>query len=167
DLSATAQAEALAAGKLDFGLIGFAHEADGARLEKMKIGACDFVAALPAGHAATRKAKLSLARLANDLFFTISEQTYPGAAAFMRDACARAGFRPRVLQTAERGHTILGLVAGHCGVALLPEPLRALPHPGVVFRPLAEPVHADLYLAWKPGADSEVLRGFREASVAS
>ena len=34
-------------------------------------------------------------------------------------------------------------------VALLPESLRALPHPGVVFRPLADPPVADLYLAWR------------------
>ena len=63
----------------------------------------------------------------------ISEQNYPGASRLVMEACAAAGFRPKILQTAERGHTILGLVAGNCGVALLPEPLRALPHPGVVF----------------------------------
>ncbi len=93
---------------------------------------------------------MPLALLAPDFFFVISDQNYPGASRSVMEACARAGFRPKVLQTAERGHTILSLVAANCGVALLPASLRALPHPGVVFRPLAEPLRADLFLAWNP-----------------
>jgi len=73
------------------------------------------------------------------------------------ETCERAGFRPKILQAAERGHTILALVAGNCGVALLPEPLRALPHPGVVFRPLIQPTRSDLFIAWRASRQS-VLR---------
>jgi hypothetical protein len=35
-----------------------------------------------------------------------------------------------------------------------------LPHPGVVFRPLTEPPVADLYLAWRAGAESALLEEF-------
>ena len=72
----------------------------------------------------------------------------------MTEACARAGFRPKILQMAERGYTILGLVAGGSGIALLPESLKAVPHPGISFRPLSEPPVAELFIAWraqKPG----------------
>ena len=48
----------------------------------------------------------------------------------------------------ERGHTILGLVAANCGVALVPESLEALPHSGIVFRPVEEPPIAKLFIAW-------------------
>jgi DNA-binding transcriptional LysR family regulator len=160
DMTATQQAEALVQGRLDAGFIGFAHEADAAGLSKRKVGTCAFVAALPKNHRAARKPKVPLATLAQDFFFVISEQNYPGASRFVLEACQRAGFRPKILQAAERGHTILGLVAGNCGVALLPEPLRALPHPGVIFRPLAQPPTGDLFIAWHASRSSPYRGAF-------
>jgi len=148
DLTANEQAKALLDGRVDAGFIGFAQEADVAGLEKLKVGICDFVAVLPKNHSAARKSKVPLTALAEEFFITISEDNYPGASQFVFKACKGAGFHPKVLQVAERGHTILGLVAGNCGVALLPEPLRALPHSGVVFRPLTEPPRGELFLAW-------------------
>jgi DNA-binding transcriptional LysR family regulator len=148
DLTATEQARALAEGRLAAGFIGFAQEAREAGLAMRTVGTCRFVAALPAQHRAARRSRVPLALLANDLFFTISEQNYPGASRHIQEACRQAGFRPKILQAAERGHPILSLVAGQCGVAILPEPLRALPHLGVVFRPLVDPPCADLMLAW-------------------
>jgi DNA-binding transcriptional LysR family regulator len=148
DLSATQQASAMLEGRLDAGFIGFADEADTARLAKQKVAECSFLAVVPESHAAARKSRVRLAALASDLFFVISDEHFPGASRCVLDACAAAGFRPKILQSADRGHTILGLIASNCGVALLPESLRALPHPGVVFRPLADPPTADLFVAW-------------------
>ena len=149
DLTATQQVAGLTEGRLDAGFVGFAQEVDAAGLAKQKVGACTFIAALPKGHRAARKSTVALGALAQEFFFVISEQNYPGASSSVLAACAEAGFRPKILQTAERGHTILSLVAGNCGVALLPESLRALPHPGVVFRPLTHPTKSDLFLAWQ------------------
>ena len=165
DLSAPQQAEALNQGRLDAGLIGFADEAEAAGLEKLKVGACAFLAALPASHPAARKSRVSLPSLADDFFLGISELTYPGASRHVMEACAQAGFRPKILQMVERGYSILGLVASSCGVALLPESLKSLPHLGVVFRPLTAPPVADLFVAWrkaKPSAElAEFLNTFR------
>ncbi len=149
DYTATQQADALKHERLDAGFIGFAHEADEAGLEKRKVGSCTFVAALPKNHPASRAKKLSLIDLANESFFLISEQSYPGASQFVMNSFQRAGFRPKILQAAERGHTILSLVAGGCGVALVPDPLQGLPHSGVVFRPVLPAPEADLFIAWK------------------
>lgn len=148
DLTATEQAEALVSGRLDAGLIGFAHEADLARLAKRRVGKCQFVAALPKGHRAAKNSHVALKQLADDFFLGISEQTYPGASRLVAEACQKSGLRPKILQAVERGYTILGLVAAGCGVALLPESLKNLPHPGVAFRPLAEVVAGDLFIAW-------------------
>lgn len=148
DLAATEQADALAAGRLDLGFIGLAHEADACGLSKREVGACEFVAVLPERHPAGRRRVLSLSALAHEFFVVISEKSYPGAARVVTDACAGAGFRPRILQSAERGHTLLALVAGGCGVALLPASLRALPHAGVVFRSLVERPTQRLFVAW-------------------
>lgn len=160
DYTATQQAEALSRGKLDLGFIGFAFEADAARLAKQRVGQCSFMAALPQKHAAAGKRQVPLKALAKDFFIVISEQTYPGAARFLNEACRRASFRPKILQTAERGYTILGLVAGDCGVTLLPESLQALPHPGVVFRPLVDAPKGDVFVAWNPTVQTPAVSEF-------
>lgn len=160
DLTAIQQAEALEQRKLDLGFIGFSFEADSARLSKRRIGKCALMAALPEQHPAAGRRKVTLNHLSNEFFIVISDQTYPGAAHLLKTACAKAGFRPRILQTAERGYTILGMVAASCGVTLLPESLKAVPHPGVVFRPLEDPPEGDLYVAWNPGAESPGVRTF-------
>jgi DNA-binding transcriptional LysR family regulator len=160
DLTATQQAEALMQGQLDAGFIGFAPEADAAKLARRKVGSCHFVAAMPAKHPAARRRVVALGSLAKEMFFTISESTYPSAADIAARACAQAGFRPRIVQAAERGFTLLSLVAGNCGVALVPESLQALPHPGVVFRPLTIPPSGDLFVAWLARRESKARDAF-------
>jgi DNA-binding transcriptional LysR family regulator len=160
DQSATQQARALAEGKLDLGFIGFAYEPDAARLAKRKVGECAFMAALPRKHPLARKRTIELQSLAQEYFIVISEETYPGAAHVLKDACRQAGFTPRILQSVERGHTILGLVAGGCGVTLLPEPLQALPHEGVVFRPLAAAPRGELFVAWNASRKTAAAQAF-------
>jgi DNA-binding transcriptional LysR family regulator len=165
DLTSTQQATALVEGTLDAGFIGLAQEPDAAGLAKRRVGDCALVAALPKKHPAARKGKVALGALAKEFFLVISEDNYPGAARWALEACAHAGFRPKILQTAERGHTILTLVAGNCGVALLPEPLRALPHPGVIFRPLADTSASDLFVAWQPRRNSAARDAFLDQCV--
>lgn len=160
DFTATQQAEALVDGRLDVGFIGLAREADAAGLARRKVAACDFVVALPDDHSAARRRRVSLADLASEMFLTISETSFPGAAALVSEACRGAGFRPRLVQAAERGHTLLSLVAARCGVALVPESLAAMPHVGVCLRPLTEPTRADLFLAWDPRRPSEIRDAF-------
>lgn len=160
DIAPLEQTRQLLADQLDAGFIGFAQQADEAGLSKRRISSCEFVAALPKNHPAARKSKIELASLANDFFLGISEETYPDASHHVQEACRRAGFRPKVLQMVERGFTILGLVAGGGGVALLPKSLKDMPHAGVVFKSLADPPVADLFLAWKPQMPSSVLEEF-------
>jgi DNA-binding transcriptional LysR family regulator len=160
DFTATQQVTALKEDRLDAGFIGFAHEADAAGLKKQQVGEATFVAALPKGHSLAKREKLPLVDLANEGFFLISEQTYPGASQLVLDAFKEAGFRPRILQTAERGHTILSLVAGGCGVALVPEPLRALPHDGVVFRGVSPVPSAGLFVAWRASVSNPARAAF-------
>jgi len=167
DLAPLAQARAILEGRLDAGFIGFAHEANCVGLSKRQVGSCTFIAALPEDHRAARKSKVPLASLADDFFLGISGETFPGASRHVTDACARAGFRPKFLQMVERGYTILGLVAGHCGVALLPESLKALPHPGIIFRPLADPPVAELYVAWRAKSTPPVVKELLTALTVS
>jgi DNA-binding transcriptional LysR family regulator len=160
DMTATEQAQALVDRRLDAGFIGFAHEADALGLAKYRVGSSSFVAALPAGHRLARKRTLALRELANELLIAISDGSYPGAWKCVLQACSQAGFSPRTLQAAERGFTILGLVASGCGIAILPESLRALPHPGIVFRPLDPAPAGDLFLAWNGNHRARLRESF-------
>ncbi len=169
DMTAAEQAEGLAEGQLDAGFIGFAHEAAARGLAMRQVGACDFMAVLPERHPLRRRSRVSLKALASERFVMISDRSYPGTSRIIHAACNQAGFEPRILQQAERGYTILGIVAGHGGVAILPEPLRALPHSGVIFRPLDEPVSGELFIAWhaarrRPARDT-LLTLFAEAAT--
>jgi DNA-binding transcriptional LysR family regulator len=165
DLSPLQQTEALREGRIDAGFIGF--EPDTVGLERRKVGACSFMAVLPKEHRAARKSAVSLSTLADEFFLGISDQTYPVASRYVSEACHRAGFKPKFLQMVERGYTILGLVAAKCGVALVPESLKAMSHPGIVFRPLTEPPVADLYLAWRPTNGSPALIKFLDSLTAN
>jgi DNA-binding transcriptional LysR family regulator len=163
DLSAAEQGRSLVAGRLDAGFIGLAFEAEAARLEKQLIGTTEFVIALPQNHSLAKTRNLTLDALRNEVFLLISEEHFPGASQVMLHACAEAGFKPRTLQAAERGHTILSLVAAGCGVALLPEPLSALPHHDVVFRSPAKTINADLFLAFRKNFDGCVKQSLLRA----
>jgi DNA-binding transcriptional LysR family regulator len=163
DMSAAEQGRALAAGRLDAGFIGLAFEAEAARLEKQRVGSTQFIIALPEHHPLGKSRKLKLDALQNEVFLLISDEHFPGASQVMLRACAEAGFKPRTLQVAERGHTILSLVAAGCGVALLPEPLSALPHQDVIFRSPGNAITADLFLAFRNNFDGSVKQSLLRA----
>ncbi len=163
DLTAPEQSAAVKEGRLDAGFIGFTQDAAGPELARRKIGACSFLAALPEKHPAAQTKSVDLRSLSRESFCVISQENFPGAAHCAHEACALAGFRPRVLQTAARGVTMLGLVAANHGIGIVPEPLAALPHPGVVFRPLARPYVSSLFVVWHAGKPSELRDAFLDS----
>lgn len=61
---------------------------------------------------------------------------------------------------------MLGLVAGNCGVALVPEPLAALLHLGVAFRALTRPYKSELFVVWNPGRISRMRDALLDSIVA-
>ena len=163
DMSAAEQGKALAASRLDVGFIGLAFEAEAERLEKYRVASTNFVIALPGSHPLAKSRSIRLKTLANEVFLVISDEHFPGASQIMLRACFDAGFKPRTLQVAERGHTILSLVAAGCGVALLPEPLSALPHTNVLFRRPSAPITADLFVAFRKNLDRTVRQNLLRA----
>ena len=160
DMNATEQARALRSGTIHAGFIGFAEEAEGAGLPKVRVGSSRFMAVLPKGHAQAKRKRIDLKSLERDFFVGIAQEAFPGAYHEMLAACERAGFKPRVAQTVERGHTLLALVASGCGVSVLPEALEALPHQGVVFREMEQGTEGDLFLAYAPKKKSALLEAF-------
>ena len=163
DLSTTRQVAALREGSLDLGFIGISGETLPRDLQEKQIGRVSFMAVLPDTHPLTRRRTIPLNALDKDLFLTISETEFPGTSALVREACEAAGLRPRLVQASDRGHAILGMVGAGCGVAILPETLKELPHPGVTFRPVAPTIEASLVIAWSTKPSTPRRDAFLEA----
>jgi DNA-binding transcriptional LysR family regulator len=157
DMNAHEQRAALVSGTLDAGFIGFEKDAEDEHLARRRIAKCEFMLVLPSDHALAHRDVISLSKLSHEFFISVSEATYPSTARCASDICEEAGFRPRILQAAERGYTILALVAARCGVALLPASLAAMPHTGVVFRSIVPSPSRDLYVAWHKEKASPLL----------
>ena len=77
-------------------------------------------------------------------------------------ACFRAaGVTPVIGQEAIQMQTIVSLVSGGMGLALVPQSVSNLMRPGVEYRALADPTPlAETGLAWRRDNASPVLKGF-------
>lgn len=72
-----------------------------------------------------------------------------------------AGVRPTIGQEAIQMPTIVSLVSGGMGLALVPQSVSNLMRPGVEYRALRDPAPlAETGLAWRRDNDSPVLKGF-------
>lgn len=125
------------------------------------------IAALPARR--RWPARVPLGRLADEPFVLFPREVAPEWHDAIVALCRDAGFSPRIVQEAIQMQTIVGLVAGGMGVALVPASLEHLRRDGVVYRRLAErSADAEVGLAWRVADDSPLTRAFvAEARAAS
>ena len=127
------------------------------------------IVAVPENHPLAARRTLRLRDLREERFVLIPPRWGTGYHTRVLDACQKAGFVPRVAQTARYMHTIVGLVAAGMGVALVSESLANLTPKGCVYRPLAERSDAltiDLGVAWHANDASPALHAFLEAARA-
>lgn len=112
------------------------------------------VVAVPTDHPAAAAEAVPLADLASESFVN-----FPRSSSAMGDlvfeACATAGFEPRIETEVRETATLVSFVAAGLGVALVPASVRSVRIPGVVYLPLAGTQHSvDLVAAWR--SDSSV-----------
>ena len=93
--------------------------------------------ALPASHRLAECDVVELAALREDAFVASARTLGPGFHDQLVSLCLAAGFAPRVAQEARRLETVVALVAGGFGAALLPASLAREPRGDVVFRPIS------------------------------
>lgn len=129
-------------------------------------------AVLPPGHHLAGKDVLDLADLADEQW--VGNEWPPGPCLeVMLDACASAGFTPKVVVESEDYQTAQGFVAAGLGVSLVPELGLGSPHPGVVVRPVRKPepvraIHAAIAAhARTAPAVHGLLAALRESSTES
>jgi DNA-binding transcriptional LysR family regulator len=157
ELSPQDQLDALRDARIDVGFIrGPLHERDiASRLIRRE----PLFVALPAGHPLSKRRRLTLSMLAHESFISFPRQRGPAFHDFIMRLCHEAGFTPRVAQEAPQ-LDMVSLVAAGFGVAILPESLGSARRPGAVFRPLTGVPPTELFVAWRPGDGSPVLRDF-------
>lgn len=124
------------------------------------------VAVLPADHRlASASGPMQLEELAGEPFVLPSRHGMPGLRGLVLAACREAGFDPEpVHQDIWLSQTMLGLVAGGLGVALLPGSVRRLHRTGASVRPLRGLDEAvELGAAWRVDEPTPALRNFLAA----
>ncbi len=162
DMTPAEQLRALEARKIDLGFVGLSPPASASAIQWESIAQHRTVVVLPTKHPLGRKRHLKLGDLESMFFVGMSEKTHPGFREWLNRTCQRAGFTPRVLQDAELETALMTFVAEGLGVTLAREHIKKLPHPGVIFRPLAPALKSDYCIAWNRSNDSRALRQYIE-----
>lgn len=141
------QLEQLRARKLDIGIVRLPLGSTG-DLALQVIRRERFVAVLPRAHPMADAPFLRLEQLAAEQFMAFPPDKVPSLHAKFLLACQEAGFSPNVTLEAWQISSVINLVAIGVGIALLPEQVRGIQHPGVVYKPLANRIsHLDLEIA--------------------
>jgi DNA-binding transcriptional LysR family regulator len=174
DMSPAEQLRALEARKIDLGFVGLrppGANKNSTALEWYCVAHHAVVVVLPAHHPLAKESKIVLRDLKTLFFVAMSEQTHPGSRDWLSGLCQKAGFTPRILQDVDLESGIMTFVAEGLGVTLAREQIKKLPHPGVVFRPLAAAAKADYWIAWHRENRSKALLQYieiikRQATVA-
>ncbi len=155
----------LHAGQIDAGLLYLPLE-DPA-LESECVLREPLVLALPEGHSLADEESVELGALAGEPFILPARYAMmPGLYGQVIEACQKAGFSPEAVQKdVWLMQTIVGLVAGGMGVALVPASLRNLRRRGVVYKFVGglSPT-VELGVVWRREERSAVLGSFLEVA---
>lgn len=120
------------------------------------------VLALPEAHPLASQKSVQLNEVSREPFIMPARYQMPGLYGQVTDACRAAGFTPQAVQKdVWLMQTIVGLVAGDLGVALVPASLRNFRRKGVVYRPVSGlSPSVELGMVWRQDSQGPVLESF-------
>jgi len=124
------------------------------------------IVALPKNHCLTKSKKLNLLQLKDESFILpLSRRGRNSTASVFHsqilNACKESGFMPKILQEAPL-RSMISLVSGELGIALLPGPLKKLGWPGITFKTLSDDspfLQLEFGMAWLKKNQSPFLPG--------
>ncbi|MDZ7958534.1 MAG: LysR family transcriptional regulator [Aulosira sp. DedQUE10] len=126
----------------------------------LPIGRESLVIALPKTHPLASVSQIPLQDLADEPFVLPSTEIVPSYTEIIH-LCQQAGFFPNVVQEATWMITVLSLVAGGVGVALLPSNVQNLQRTGVVYKPIeGANLTREIVVLWRQEDTSPVLHEF-------
>ena len=156
------QTALLRSGDLDVGLV--LPPVDDPAIEYRPLFRDRLIVALPASMKefhGSASGGIAIRSLAQAPFVLFPRKAAPGFHDQIVGFCQRAGFSPRVEQEATQMQTIVSLVAGGMGVALVPSTMSQLQRTGVVYRQLADKApEFEMGLAWKRGSALATAQAF-------
>jgi DNA-binding transcriptional LysR family regulator len=162
ELFSVEQHRLIAARELDAGFV-YRPPEDGLTYDSFTVLENRHVGALPDDHRLAHKSRLFLRDLAGESFVQFSRQLWSERIDAIAESCATAGFTMRVVQEAQRLHTLMEFVAQGIGVAIIPDPFCR--PAGVVFKKLEDlDLSANLRLTWLRHNDSALLKEFTAAT---
>ncbi|HET7479559.1 MAG TPA: LysR family transcriptional regulator [Rubrobacteraceae bacterium] len=120
------------------------------------------VVALPETHELAAEDKIDLCDLADQPFVLPARYRMPGLHGQVLEACRDAGFEPEAVQKEVwLMQTIVALVAGGIGVALVPASVRNTPRAGVVYKEvLGLSPTVEMSVVWRRNERNPVVRSF-------
>ena len=146
-------------GALDLGLI-FASPGMSPTLAYRPTQREALILALPEHHPQAKSAQVALEKLAHERFLGFERHYGPMIFDAMVATCMRHGFSPDLFP-ARQMHTIVSLVSGGIGVALVPASVKALHRAGVVYRSIkGERTLVETGVAWRRQDDSQTVNAF-------
>jgi DNA-binding transcriptional LysR family regulator len=160
EMTSGQQVEALARGEIQLGILR--RTRGGPLIVFREIGNENMVLAIPEGHPLQAKTYVEVADLATEGWVLFPRILSPGLHDFIMGLCRRAGFVPRVVQEANEGHTIVGLVAAGVGISIVVDSLTHLATPNVVFRPINPTPKLPMCVATRRGDASPQVRAMLE-----
>ena len=121
------------------------------------------VVALPEEHELALETQIAITSLEPEPFIIFPRRLGPNFYDQIIGLCQGASFSPKIAQEAVQMQTIVSLVAGGLGIALVPEAVQNLERTGVAYRPLEGPSpKVNLFLIWRREHRSAPLRSFVE-----
>ena len=134
------QVDALRAGDIDIALLR--PPIDDAGLTVTALREERLVVAVPAAHPLAARRQVRLADLADTDLIVHSAGRRSAMYDVVRGLFADAGVAPRIRHEVGETSTLVTLVAGGLGAAVVPEPVGALALAGVAYRPLVRPARS-------------------------
>lgn len=156
------QMAALLGGTTDVGVVvPPLHDAKELRVESL----CEqeLMLAVPLTHPVSGQRRVQLRDLAGEAFVGFPFKEGPGFESVVVAACQDSGFIPNFVQVAPQMQTILALVAGGMGIALVPQAMQSVRMENVAYLQVRRghaPVRYSLGLAFQPANANPALGAF-------
>lgn len=159
ELNTAEQVKSLHDGRID---IGFHYPDSGDRtLVPQTITHAPFIVALSRKHPFANRKSLRVAELARESFIAFTRSSEPVIRDTVISMCRSAGFSPRIAQEASQIQTVLGIVASGLGICLIPDYIRHIRRPGVLYKPLTgSPVTVELAVVRRSDNASPLAASF-------